>query len=218
MDVYSSPQNISQRKNENINHLNNFIFLNDLTKDSYTHSTLDNTFIVIKSINNWLLLIYTNKNKSILSYNLINNQIITEIKNAHDYYIINFRYYLDSINKRDLIISISLENNLKLWNNQNWNCLLNIKNIYNEGNIYSACFINDNNIIYILTSNCNWNFENCELIKIYDFNGNKIKEINNSNENTFIIDSYYDIKSNKNYIISGNIGYCKSYDFKNNKL
>jgi len=33
--------------------------------------------------------------------------MIKEIKNYHNEYINNFRHYLDKINKRDLIISIS---------------------------------------------------------------------------------------------------------------
>ena len=87
------------------------------------------------------------------------------------------------------------------------------------GRLFSACFLNDNNNqIYILTSNCNDQPINYEPIKIYDLNGNKIKEINNSNENTYFIDTYYDNNLSKYYIITGNIGYIKSYDYNNNKL
>ena len=86
----------------------------DLRLDSYCYIVLDNSFNVFKSIDNILYLIYTNKNNSIISYNLINNCKIIEIKNAHKQYITNFRYYLDKKNKRDLIISISAyDNNIK---------------------------------------------------------------------------------------------------------
>ena len=40
-----------------------------------------------------------------------------------------------------------------------------------------------------------------------------IKEINDSYESTKFITTYYDNKKNKNYIITGNKGYLKSYDF-----
>ena len=111
-------------------------------------------------------------------------------------YITNFRYYLDSINKRDLILSISGEdNNLKLWN-INFECLLNIKNINKMGYLISSTFLNHNNDIYLITSNCNW-------ITKPDF---------------IIIDIYYDIELSTNYIITGNRGYIQSYDFNNNNI
>ena len=89
-------------------------------------------------------------------------------------------------------MSISYQDNiLKLWNVSNWECSLNISNINNEGYLFSACFLKKNNQNYIITSNLNWN-SNPEKIKIFDFNGNKIKEINESNENTLFVDSFYD--------------------------
>ena len=171
---------------------------------------------MFKSIDNVFHLIFANKKKSIISYDLINNEKIREIKNAHDNYITNFRYYLDKINNRDLILSISdQDSNLKIWNNNNWECLLNIKNINKEGDLDSACFLNNNNQIYILTSN---EKKDSEPIKVYDFKGNKIKEINNSKDITFFIDTFYDNKSFNDYIITGNSGYVKSYNYNNNTL
>ena len=77
-----------------------------------------NLFIIIKPIYyNKLNLIYTNKNFSIISYNLIDKQIINEIKNAHNNGIIDIRYYQDISNKRDLLISLAkYEEQIKIWN------------------------------------------------------------------------------------------------------
>ena len=125
-------------------------------------------FCVFKSINDLILLIYSNDKKSLILYNLNKNQIINQIKNAHKYVITNFRHYLDKINKRDLIISISFEDNtIKLWNVANFKSLLILKNIYKKGNIQSACFLNYKNQIYILTSNFVI-FGKPEFIKVYD--------------------------------------------------
>ena len=55
-------------------------------------------------------------------------------------------------------------------------------------------------------------------MKIFDFNGNKIKEINNSNDKTNFIDIYYDSKLSKNYILTVNEGYIKSYDYNKNEI
>ena len=195
----------------------NMKLLSEITKDSYADYGLDNIFIIFKIINDLLYLIYTNKNKSIISYDLIDKKKIIEIKNAHQQNITNIRHFLDKINKRDLVISISGEdNNIKLWNINNFDLLLNINNINESGFLDSSCFLNDNNNIYIITSNVN--YLNSELLKVFDLQGNKIKEINESNDVTVFLDSYYDSKTNKNYIISGNYDYVKSYDFQNNKI
>ena len=132
-------------------------------------------------------------------------------------YITNFRYYLDKVKKRDLIMSISANyNNIKEWNINIWECLIDIKNIYKNGFLNSGCFLNDNNNIYIVSSNFNY----CifEPIKIFDLNGNEIKKLENSTEKIYFIDSYYDKILSKNFIFTGNIGYVKSYDYNENKI
>ena len=194
----------------------NIQFLNDLTTNSYSEYPFDNSFIIFKSVNDILLIIFASQNKSIILLNLVNNKIINEIKNAHEYYVTNFRYHFDNINKRDLIISISGEDkNLKLWDITNFSCLLNIQKVYKNGYLYSACFLCDNNNNYIITSKC---FGDPELIKIFDFNGNKTNELSNSNDNIIFIDTFYDNKLSTNFIITGNIGFVKSYEYSEDKV
>ena len=101
----------------------NIKFILDISLDAYGCS-YDNTFILFKSSQNLIHLIYSNLKKSIISYNLSNSnkfQILTEIKNAHNDYIDNFRYVYDSKNKIDLILSLSSgDNNIRIWNLKNW--------------------------------------------------------------------------------------------------
>ena len=202
----------------------NIKLLKVLIEDSYcNYNFTENTFIIFESINNILQLIYSKKNKSIKSiicYNLINNEKICEIKNAHNKNYINFRHYLDKNNKNDFIISVSTEdNNIKLWNFKNFNCILDLKNINKTGRILSACFLNDNNQTYIITSNYNMdNPGEKEKIKVLDLKGNKKGEINDSNEDVYFIDIYYDNERSKKYIITGNEKYLKSYDYNENRL
>ena len=156
-----------------------------------------------------------------ISYNLIDNKkiIVIEIKNAHHQSITNFRHYLDEIYKRDLIISISCEdNNIKLWNIQSWECLLNIEKINLDGNLDSACFLRNHNEIYIITSNEKDKDHLTDNIKAFDIKGNKIRDINDSNEDIFYIDTYYDKQLSKNNIITGNYSFIKSFDFNLNKI
>ena len=208
---------ISQNNSKKKANTNLKFYSEILIEDSYTFLCSDNNFIVLKTIDDNLLLIYAKKDKSIISYNIISNKIINEIKNAHTSVISNFRNHLDKINKRDLILSNAL-NDIKIWNIKNFECLLNINKINKDSIIYSSCFLNDNNFIYILTCNCNEYNEYRENIQVYDLNGNKIQEINDSNENAFLIDVYYDNKYSKNYIITGNLDCVRTYDYTKNKL
>ena len=116
-------------------------YISDLANDSYVNLGSNNTFTVFKSINEILYLIYSNKNKSIICYDLNQQKKIAEIKKSHNEFITNFRYYYDHIKNRDIIMSISCEdNNLRLWDIKNWECILNIKRAYKDGYLFSACF------------------------------------------------------------------------------
>ena len=213
--------NSSNKRNENMNsNPKNIEFVEDLAKNCYINY-FDNIFCVFNSINNILYLIYLIKNQdetnSIISYNINEYKIINIIKNAHSGYITNLRHYLDMINKRDLILSISSKNNnIKIWNINNFECILDLKNINKKGLLFSSCFFNDNNKLYLITSN--YSFNDSEPIKLYNLEGKKIKEINSSNDSTVFIDSYYDNKISKYFIVTGNKGDVKSYDYEENKL
>jgi WD40 repeat protein len=197
----------------------NIKFFKDLTNDSFKEEIFLNTFYVFKSVNDIFYLVYSNRNLSIIFHNLIDDKKIGEIKNAHSYDISNFRHKYDQINHRDLLFSISFyDNNIKLWNINNLECLINIRNINSYGFLYSACFLQENDQIYIITSNFVFGGTYVESIKIYDLTGINIKEINDSNYDTYTIDAYYDKKLSKNYIITSNYNYSKSYDYNNNEL
>ena len=200
----------------------NIQFLKDLTScdinDSLKELHFQNTFYAFKSINDILYLIYSNKNLSIIFHNLIDNKKIGEVKNAHLYDISHFRHRYDKINHRDLLLSISfLDNNIKLWNVNNLECLINIQKVNTYGFLLSGCLLEENDQIYIITSNVVFWGTCVESIKVYDLTGNNIKEINDSNNDTFSIDVYYDKKLLKNYIITSNNEYTKSYDYNNNE-
>ena len=194
-------------------------YLKDLTKDSYAFSPNVDKFCVFNSIDNILYIIYANDDKSILCYNLIDYIKINEIKNAHNSFISNIRYYFDKSNKRDLILSVTnVDNCIKLWNANKWECLLNLENIYENGDLNSACFFYYNKELYIVTSN-SIIFGDPMPIKVFDLNGKKIKELKDSNDMTIFIDSYYDIRKSTYYIITGNTkSFIKTYDYKKNKI
>ena len=196
--------------------------LNEITENSFCSNIEDNTFYIFNSFqNNILYLIYSTKAKSIICYKFSEKKIIKEIKDPHEgEYITNYRHSI--YNNLDIIMSISLSNNmLKIWEFPNFECILTIKKVNEKGNLYSACFLNKDIINihernnYIITSSAGSN----DPIKIYDFNGDIVQKFEQqSEEDVYFIDSYFDIKLKKYFIITGNYNYTKSYDFYETKL
>ena len=193
-------------------------YFKEIPKDSYSFpNELNNTFAVFRTIDNLLYLVFSDNMKNIIFFDLINNKVVSIIKKAHKDFITNFIHFLDKKNKRNLLLSISADDrNIKLWNINICECLLNIEKIYSKGQIYSACFLDDNNQIFIITSH-NSNFVTPEYIKVYDLNGKKIKDLNDSRESTNYIYCFYDDKLSKNFIIRGKNGNLNSYDYKEDK-
>ena len=74
------------KKNEIQDNPKDMQFLNILSKDSYSYYDIDNSFCVFKSINNIFYLIYANEYNSIISYNIIDNKKLIEIKNFDNNY------------------------------------------------------------------------------------------------------------------------------------
>ena len=206
----SKKNNIKEKENtskdtteKKINKIN-YEFIRDIATDSYSYG-IDNTMVAFKSIDDILYFIYSKKT-SIISYDLINNKKINEIKDDNNSCITNLKHYFHQDKRQDLIISTSIDNNLKLWKLNNWECLLHIKRININGDLRSACFLNLNNQIYILTSN----IFGSEPIKVFNLKGIKINEINNSKDGVNFIDIYYDNKSSKPFVLTGNNKFVKS--------
>ena len=70
-------------------------------------------------------------------------------------------------------------------------------------NCNNACMFENNKKNYIVTSKTN-----SQYFKFWEINGHKIKEIKTPNKKNLIIKTY------NNFIISGNLNCCTSYNFK----
>ena len=186
--------------------------------DSFIDAYLGDSFCTFKSKNDIIYLIYTNRKKSIIFFDLNNNKRINEIKEAHKAYISNFKYYYDNIGKRELLISISCEDsNIKLWNINNFECVYNFEKIYDPVSAtYSAVIFEEKGANYLITGNCNWDGDS-ENIKIFDLEGKEISTIDNKKDGILFLDMYYDEEKSKKYIITGTRSCIKTYDYDEKK-
>ena len=190
-----------------------------MIKDSFSNELLDNTSIIVKTLDDLLLIIYTKEDNAIVCYNIINQQKVNEVRKTHDKRITNLRYYSQTINRINLMLSLSSDdNNIKVWNIANFECILDLGKVNLSGWMNSACFLNDNNQVYVLSSNAIGFSKDPSPIQVYDLKGKLIKKINNSSTNTYFIEYYYDNKLSKNYIITGNACFSTSYDYDKNQI
>ena len=160
-----------------------------IVEDSYIESKTQNTFIIFNSVYDILTLVYinNNNNNNIITFNLVDFKKINEIKNNNpERKIIHLRHYQCKKSNKDLILTIINYNLIEIFDITNLERLLTLKNIYENGKIYSSCFIEEKNNIYALTSN--ESVFNAEGIKVFDFKGNMIKSIKNSFFSTYFID------------------------------
>ena len=187
----------------------------NLVENSYSDYFDQNSFLVYNSINNNnLILVYSTNQKSIIFYDIISKKNIHEIEKAHTDYIVSFRFNLNS-NKNNILLSVT-QSDIKLWDiNNNYNCILHLNNIYDKESVLSsACLLNlKNNNNVIITCSDNYSGTNNENVKIYNFKGDKINEIENSNDKIYFIDTCYDNINSKYYIITTNLGSVKSFDY-----
>ena len=206
-----SPSNDTQNKEKQSlksNNLTNIRFLTNITTDSFCSKRIDNTFITFISRDNILFLIYSTRHSSIICYNLNEFQKVTEVKSLGiNLYITAFKHCF--YNNKDIIMAILDRNTLELWDFDSWSLIRIIFNINEYGILNSACFLNHEQNLYVLTSGANIG----EPIKIYDLDGDLINTVENSEFITFIIEYFYDIKNKKYYIITGNYGFSMSYLF-----
>ena len=110
-----------------------------------------------------------------------------------------------------LLLTISNQiKNIKVWDIQYLNCIVNIINVYTIGDLFSSCFLIDENYKknYIISINYDK-----EKLKVFDFEGKIIKEIDNSEDKSFLVDTYYNSKTKKYYIVVGNEKFIISYNF-----
>ena len=184
----------------------------------FQNTISSNTFIIFKSFHDKYYLVYGDNSNIIISYDLSTNTKLKQVQKTNEVTSC-FNHYPDIYNKRDLIMTIhSKSNSIKVWDFRDMKLIYYFNKINKSGYLNIACFFNDNNQIYIMSSNHRYTGKNVDPIKIYDLKGNKIKELKDSDENVSFLDYYYDKRQFKKYIIAGFSKYIRAYDPTNNSI
>jgi WD40 repeat protein len=191
----------------------NLNFKKNICSIAHKTNTIDKVFCVFNSFLKINLLCWGNTNH-LEFYDIDSNKIIKDISNAHTSTIFCCRHFPDNRNKIDYILTTSLDYSIKLWNVNNFLCQTWIKNAYMTKNIFSACMLLNeySSHSYIVTSCVN------DFMKLYDLTGKYKFSFGFKDANTFFVNSYFDIKNKKYYVINGNGMDVRSYNAKNGQL
>ena len=134
----NNSNNIQENNIENDSPIK-FYFYKDLIKEKLG---LCSKFITFKTINDILLLICTTDDYSIISYDIVNEKKLNEIKCSQKD-IWELYHCLDRKNKRDLLLTQSSYNYIKIWDIKNFNRILDLKQLgLNYTCTSKSCFMN----------------------------------------------------------------------------
>ena len=192
-----------QEVNININNFNpqNLNYIKQISSNYGCGNSFcyDGVCFFISKNNEYVLSYIDSSYKSIIFYDINNNNEIKKFNNAHDSDIYTIKHY--PYDKYDIILSTSYNNDIKLWNYNEGINILTISKIYDNNNyVYSGCIIFDKNNFNIFCTGCQ------NYIKIYNQTGEFIKNIGNN-------DVYYrcyidssEIEDKKYILVGGNKG------------
>lgn len=170
-----------------------------------------------KSIQNNYVLVYGNVNNyQIELYNIEKNRLEDNgiIKKAHSSYINNIKHYKKE--NLDLLLSSSQDNSIKLWNYNNRQNLITIRNASQDYSFFwpsylTTCLIFEDEKKYFISCDSYGN----PNLECWDYKGNKIKNVKFNNLVMFI-DNYID-RDNNNIIITCGIEGIILINFKDFK-
>jgi hypothetical protein len=113
--------NNSFNKKETFKAPKNITYTSDIINNSFAGYSYEDSFIIFKSIDNIIQLVYATKEKTIISYDLEQKRNIAKRFKAHKHFITNFKYIFDRVNNKDFVMSLSKkDNNIKIWNANSW--------------------------------------------------------------------------------------------------
>ena len=190
------------------------IFKGDICNTAHKMNSINKVFCAFKTFSNESYIVWGTPFFNIEFFDLEKNTIVYTIKNAHLNIIYSCRHYPDTKNKIDYLITSSFDRNVKVWNIKDFSNKTIINNAHQSNYIYSVSILceENENKNYIITSCIN------DFIKVWDFFFFFLEKMGQMDENIYFVDTFYDTKNKKYYILSGNYSDVKSYDFKSGEL
>jgi WD40 repeat protein len=185
----------------------------DLCTTAHKSNSIDGVFCTFRCTKGESLLVWGTPSFTIEIYDLKQEKIIKTVT-AHTSTIFSCRHYLDKLKNKDCVVTSSYDKSIKVWLCETWTNIINIQAAHTGYYIYSVCLLSDqlSKKNYVISSAPN------EFTKVWDSNGKFVREMGVNSESTYFIDSWYDTKAKKHYILNANSQDVKVYDFSTGLL
>lgn len=188
----------------------NLVFSKNICENAHKSNSIDCVFTCFKSFKEEYIVVWGTPTYNIEAYDLSLNKVVIQ-KVAHFSTIFSTRHYADKRNKTDMIVTSSYDKCVKVWNfTEKLKLVINISNAHNGYYIYSACLlINElDNTNYVISSAPN------EYMKLWNMQGKHLNDFGVTNQSTYFVSTYFDVKNKKYYIINANSADVKVYNFQ----
>lgn len=186
----------------------------DICSNAHNSNSIDSVFCAFKSFSGISYIVWGNTKYDIDFYDIEQEKVVKTIALAHSKVICSCRHYSDNQKSIDYVISSSYDKSVKLWNVETLENIVNIQNAHKTTNIYSVCLLCDSNNgeNFVISSAPN------EYMKIWNMNGDFVRNMGQNDESTYFIDVYYDNQKNNIYVLNANSSDVKSYTFSDKSL
>ena len=190
------------------------VYKEDICSSAHKNNSIDKVFCAFKAFSGESIVAWGTPQYNIEIYDLSKSKIVHTILRAHNQTIFSCRHYPDSKKRIDYLITSSYDRTVKVWDLKTYSYVVNILNAHSGYYIYSVSILCDSkeNANYVITSAPN------EYMKVWDFNGKNLRSMGQNDESTYFIDTYYDSRQKKHYVINANSSDVKSYDFSTGHL
>jgi hypothetical protein len=189
-------------------------FNNVISKCGSEKSSYDNRMDIIKTKDESYYLIYSEKDHSLILFDLVLNKLCDKVEKAHKDNITIVKHFSDNSKRYSLIITTGFDYTIKIWSLTNNKKLINIQTIHNASIDHGllACLIFGETKNYVASCNlyktfCLWDVSERKLIKKYL-----------TNKYLLNISSWYDSKSDSNFVILCNDSFITSYKLIEDEL
>jgi WD40 repeat protein len=184
----------------------------DITDKCQKSYTIDSVFTAFTTLEGKQFVAWGTSAFVIEVYDLTTDAIVNTLS-GHTQHIYIVRHFRKT--SLDYLLSTSYERNCKVWDLKNNVCAATVSSCHSGYYLYSALIIFDDlkeSTPYIVTTAPN------EYTKVWDFKGNHVKDIAAVSDYTYYINTWYDNKNSKIYIVNANSTDIKIYDFRTGSL
>jgi len=197
---YSNPQNLKFKKD-----------ITDKLQKSYT---IDSVFCAFSTFDGRSYVAWGCPTFTVEVFDLLQDKLVKSLSGFNQHIYIT-RHFFDKATKKDYLLSTSYSKSCKIWDCQDFSNILTIQNCHTGSYLYSGLLIfdpqnSDSPLALTVAPN--------ENIKVWDFKGALVNQINTTTDYTYYINVWYDDKNNneKNniFLINANSKDVKIYDFR----